>query len=74
MRKVDKLGRIVIPKELREKYGLIEGADIKFEDSGEGIVVKSDCACRICNSKITKNSKIPLCDNCIELLKEQIVK
>ena len=39
MRKVDTLGRIVIPKELRMKYGLTEGADITFEDNGEGVLV-----------------------------------
>ncbi len=32
MRKVDKLGRIVIPLELREKYGLYEGTRIEFLD------------------------------------------
>ena len=37
MRKVDNLGRIVIPKELRKKYGLEVGAELSFEDSGDGI-------------------------------------
>ena len=72
MRKVDKLGRIVIPKELRDKYGLFEGVDIKFEDSGDGIIVKSESACRICNCRIPSDSHIPLCNSCIKLLKEQI--
>jgi len=33
MRKVDKEGRIVIPKELREKYGLLVGSDVKIVDN-----------------------------------------
>ena len=49
MRKVDKLGRIVIPMELRKKYGLSEGASIDFKDSGDGIVVKALVnQCKIC--------------------------
>ena len=68
MRKVDNLGRIVIPKELRNKYGLTEGADITFEDSGNGVLVKGcDGMCRICGIKIEDDEvKIPLCNNCIE--------
>ena len=70
MRKVDKLGRIVIPKELRDKYGLLEGADINFEDNGNGIVVKADSVCRICNRSISKDSFFPLCKNCITTIKK----
>ena len=37
MKKVDKLGRIVIPLSLRKKYGLTEGADVEFLDGGDGV-------------------------------------
>ena len=67
MRKVDKLGRIVIPRELRIKYGLTEGATIEFLDVGEGITVKpSEPFCKICRSKISDCSTLPLCVSCIE--------
>ena len=67
MRKVDKLGRIVIPLELRKKYGLTEGADVEFFDSGYGVTVRaSDSFCKICNGKLTENRSIPLCDGCIQ--------
>ena len=66
MRKVDKLGRIVIPLELRKKYGLSEAATIEFIDTGDGITVKaSDPFCRVCRSKISQKAKLPLCDECI---------
>ena len=66
MRRVDKLGRIVIPRNLREKYGLSEGVGIEFIDAGEGIIVKaSEPICRICKGEISLNSKFPLCDECI---------
>ena len=67
MRKVDKLGRIVIPISLREKYGLSEGATIEFSDSGDGITVRSsEPFCKICRAKIADDSSHPLCDGCIE--------
>ena len=37
MRKIDRLGRIVIPLALREKYGLTEGTDVEFLDGSDGI-------------------------------------
>ena len=66
MRKVDNLGRIVIPKELRRKYGLIDGANISFEDSGDGILVRpSEGLCRICGTHLPSDTKIPLCFECV---------
>ena len=67
MRKVDKLGRIVIPLELREKYGLTEGKEIEFLDIGDGVAVKPyDMFCKICHKKLANNATLPLCDNCIK--------
>ena len=66
MRKVDKLGRIVIPSELRQKYGLCEGAVIEFLDAGEGITVKPfEPVCKVCRSRISDVSTLPLCEACI---------
>ena len=67
MKKVDKLGRIVIPSALREKYGLTEGSAIEFIDTGDGIAVQSSQSlCKICHSKIAENSAMPLCKACIK--------
>ena len=73
MRRVDKLGRIVIPLEMREKHGLFEGAEIEFHDSDAGIVVRASAPyCRICKEKLNSDSDIPLCDSCIqEILRKQ---
>ena len=66
MKRVDKLGRVVIPKELRKKYGLTEGIKIEFVDVGDGIVVRhSEERCRICHGRISDGADIPLCDACI---------
>ena len=75
MRKVDKLGRIVIPLELRKKYNLTEGASVEFLDSGDEITVRSSAPyCKICRSKISKNEPIPLCDSCIKVVLENAIK
>ena len=66
MRKIDRLGRIVIPLALREKYGLTEGTDVEFLDGGDGITIRAgESLCRICHAQIS-DSQLPLCDSCIE--------
>ena len=70
MRQVDKLGRIVIPLVLREKYGLTAGATIEFLESHDGVTVKTAAHfCKLCRSKISADAKFPLCQACIELIK-----
>ena len=67
MRKVDKLGRIVIPLSLREKYGLTEGTDVEFLDGGDGITIRAgESLCRICHTEISEGASFPLCDSCIK--------
>ena len=66
MKRVDKLGRIVVPIELRQKYGMTEGKEVEFLDSGDGVTVK--CAepfCRLCRAEIPVSESLPLCEKCI---------
>lgn len=37
--KIDRAGRLVIPKELRERYGLDEGAEVEIVAVPEGITL-----------------------------------
>ena len=37
---VDRFGRIVIPKKIREDFNLEAGTQIRFEESEQGIVLK----------------------------------
>ena len=41
MRGIDKLGRIVIPMELRRKHGIVEGGRVEFIDTEDGITVRA---------------------------------
>ena len=66
MRKIDDLGRIVIPKELRKKYRLLEGADIEFIDCGDGVTVKaSSHICIVCKKAVPEDISLPLCRDCV---------
>ena len=66
MRKVDDLGRIVIHKELRKKYGLLEGTDIEFIDGGDGVTVKaSSHICMVCKRPVPVNISLPICRDCV---------
>ena len=37
---VDRFGRIVVPKEIRDRHGLVPGSGVEIEDSGEFIVLR----------------------------------
>jgi AbrB family looped-hinge helix DNA binding protein len=38
--KVDRFGRIVVPKEMRDRHGLVPGSQVEIEDSAETIVLR----------------------------------
>ena len=67
MRGIDKLGRIVIPMELRRKHGIVEGGRVEFIDTEDGITVRAvKGQCRLCGAGIPTERELPLCDECIE--------
>ena len=71
MKQIDKLGRIVIPKSLRKKYGLSDGSTVEFLDTGDGIALKlAESHCKICRAKIPKDARFPLCERCIREVME----
>jgi transcriptional pleiotropic regulator of transition state genes len=51
MRKVDELGRIVIPKEMRDTMGITQGNSLEIFVEGENIVFrKYEPGCCICGN------------------------
>lgn len=58
MKKIDNLGRIVIPKSLRIKYNIKNGEDLEITDSKNGILIKKSV------------KTVELLENDIKFLKE----
>ncbi|HZK38036.1 MAG TPA: AbrB/MazE/SpoVT family DNA-binding domain-containing protein [Clostridia bacterium] len=73
VRKVDELGRIVLPIELRRTLGIAEKDALEIYVDGENIVLKKyEPACIFCNNAkdiiVFKNRNI--CSKCVSELKE----
>lgn len=71
VRRVDELGRVVIPIELRNKFGIEEKDPIEIYVDGSSIILKKyEPNCIFCgNSKNLSEYKGKLvCDKCLEKL------
>lgn len=69
IRPLDKLGRIVIPKDLRRKFALNEGSQVEFLVDVDSIIIRkykySGCQICGCNSEIVEEQGIKLCKKCL---------
>ena len=75
VRRVDELGRIVLPKELRTILGIdVKDAIEIFTDDDKIILQKYQPACTFCNNAndIIYFSGKRVCTECIEKLKAQL--
>ena len=74
VRRVDELGRIVLPKEMRKTMGIKEGDPMEIYVEGDSIILKkyqNECKCKVCgqtlgngNRLVTLNG-VTLCTTCI---------
>ena len=74
-REVDKLGRVVIPIEIRRKLGIEFNSKVSVFLDGEIILisaVKSQCA--LCGNKIDGKRKLRVCDICVSKIKSDNFK
>ena len=68
VRKLDQLGRVVLPKELRNTLGIEEGQALEFYIEGETIMLKKyKPGCHCCGELNVKATVlgINLCEKCI---------
>ncbi len=80
VRKLDRLGRIVIPKELRRGFNLNLDENVVISSDGEYIMIKKVAnQCQICGEKesiknVVEDGKDPyyLCDRCIKSISKLI--
>lgn len=73
IRRVDELGRIVIPIELRNKLKIAEKDPIEIYVDGSSIVLKKlEETCVFCGStkNVTKYKDKLICDKCIKNIKD----
>ena len=70
IKKVDKLGRIVLPKNYRQALGIDTDSEVVLGIEGSTITVKA-CgdSCRLCGSKENVNKYFSLCLECITKVK-----
>ena len=69
-RKIDKLGRIVLPMSFRKVLGLEGEADVVLDICGNAILVKgTDTACRLCGSR-EEVSELKVCSSCVRKIKK----
>ena len=70
VRKIDKLGRIVIPMEYRKKAGLeIDDEASITEENGRIVIARKTPSCKICGSEENLNKEFSLCKKCIDKIK-----
>ncbi len=71
--KIDKLGRVVIPKPLRSKYDLHTDDTIELFTEPDAIVIKKYAmSCTFCGNSedLTDFRSKPVCADCLSKLKE----
>lgn len=82
VRKLDQLGRIVIPKEIRNSYDINEKDPLEIFVDGEHIILKKyspNQACMVTgevspHNVVLANGKLVLSPTAIELLKSELGK
>ena len=73
IRKVDDLGRIVIPIELRNEFGIAEKDPIEIFVEGNNIILKkNEPNCTFCGTlkNLIKYQEKQICSNCLKELSE----
>jgi len=71
VRKLDELGRIVLPIELRRTFNIAEGDPLEiFVENGKIILAKYEVNCTLCGSKedIVEYNNKSVCKKCIDNL------
>ncbi len=70
-RKIDKLGRIVLPMDFRKALGLEGEVEVILGITEDSITIKGiNTCCRICGSKEQVAKNVCICARCINKIKE----
>lgn len=77
IRKVDELGRVVIPKEIRDNLEIFEKDPIEiFTDGYKVVMQKYNPSCCFCGgvNRLEKYKERLVCNNCINEIKKLLSK
>ena len=70
-RKMDQLGRIVIPANVRDELGINEKTELcACVENGALVLRPADTVCRVCGARVETGREMPLCDDCISQVLE----
>ena len=70
VRKLDHMGRIVLPAEYRKRTGIDDLAEVRItEKDGKIIIEKLTPECKICGAEENINREMGICENCIAKIK-----
>lgn len=71
-RRMDPLGRLVIPSEMRQKFGLSEGSMVEFLVAGDGILlqraVPQCCVCGVSDEPLHDVNGVCICHSCAAMI------
>ena len=76
VRRVDELGRIVIPVEIRKRFGIRDRDPLEISVQGDSVVLTRPVSrCVFCSSceKLTEFHERAVCANCLTLLRGDVV-
>jgi transcriptional pleiotropic regulator of transition state genes len=80
VRRIDDLGRVVLPKELRRTYGIEEGDPMEIFTDEDSIILRKyqprEQRCRICgkDTHLFKIDGIHICRECGEKIRDKIME
>lgn len=73
IRPIDRLGRLVLPSDIRKSLGIKDGEDsVEFFTDGDTVVIKKyRAACVFCNSydNLVKHKGQNICQSCLDEIK-----
>ena len=75
VRKMDQLGRLVIPKETRKMFNLNEGEPVEIFTDGDKIIIKKyNPGCHCCGNleDLTDVLGLKICPKCLKEVKKAI--
>ena len=71
-RKIDNLGRIVIPVGFRKRLGIDKNSRLTMSLENDAIVIRNnEFRCALCGAEISCDAKFRICDVCKRIIKDE---